>query len=180
MSFNVRALFEETSNRIVAVKLEERSIEQVQRDVYESHRHRIFSIAYHMTGNELQAEQVLTNSFVKAFAVAPKPDGDAIDCALIAELRTNFPLTPAESAPVTTSATMSGKNVRRTDLEEAIQDLPPAERLLFLLRDVEGYSSEAISRLIDMPQPQVNRALFSARIRLRGILSEMEASREAA
>lgn len=180
MSFNVRALFEETSNRIVAVKLEERSIEQVQRDVYESHRHRIFSIAYHMTGNELQAEQVLTNSFVKAFAAAPKPDGDTIDRELIAELRKHFPLTPAESAPVTTSVTMSGKNVRRTDLEEAIQDLPPAERLLFLLRDVEGYSAEAISRLVDIPQPQVNRALFSARIRLRGILSEMEASREAA
>jgi RNA polymerase sigma-70 factor, ECF subfamily len=180
LSINVRALFEETSNRIVAVKLEERSIEQVQRDVYESHRHRIFSLAYHMTGNELQAEQVLTNSFVKAFAAQPKPEGDEIDRALIAELRKHFPLTPAESAPVTPSATMSGRNVRRTDLEEAIQDLPPTERLLFLLRDVEGYSSEAISRLVDMPQPQVNRALFSARIRLRGILSEMEASREAA
>ncbi len=180
MTLNVRELFEETSNRIVAVKLEERSIEQVQRDVYESHRHRIFSIAYHMTGNELQAEQVLTNSFVTAFAAASKPEGDAIDRALIAELRTHFPLTTAESAPVTTSAEMSGKNVRRTDLEEAIQYLPPAERLLFLLRDVEGYSAETISLLIDMPQPQVNRALFSARIRLRGILSEMETSREAA
>jgi RNA polymerase sigma-70 factor (ECF subfamily) len=180
LSFNVRELFEEASNRVVAVKLEERSIEQAQRDVYESHRHRIFSLAYHMIGNELQAEQVLTNSFVNAFAAAPKPDGDAIDRALIAELRTHFPLTPAEAAPVTTSATMSGRNVRRTDLEEAIQDLPPAERLLFLLRDVEGYSSEAISRLVDMPQAQVNRVLFSARIRLRGILSEMETSREAA
>lgn len=180
MSFNVRELFEETSNRVVAVKLEERSIEQVQRDVYESHRHRIFSLAYHMTGNEVQAEQVLTESFIQAFAAAPKPDGDAIDRALIAELRNHFPLTAAESAPVTPSATMSGKNVRRTDLEEAIQDLPPAERLLFLLRDVEGYSPEAISRLVEMPQPQVNRALFSARIRLRGILSEMEARREAA
>jgi hypothetical protein len=31
-----------------------------------------------------------------------------------------------------------------------------------------------------MPQAQVNRVLFSARIRLRGILSEMETSREAA
>jgi RNA polymerase sigma-70 factor (ECF subfamily) len=177
---NVRELFAETSNRIVAVKLEERSIEQVQRDVYESHRHRIFSLAYHMTGNELQAEQVLTNSFVKAFAAGPKPDGDAIDRALVAELRKHFSLAAAEVAPVITSAAMSGKNVRRTDLEEAIRDLPPAERLLFLLRDVEGYSPETISRLVDMPQPQVNRTLFSARIRLRGILSEMEASREAA
>lgn len=180
MSLNVRKLFEETSPRIVAVKLEERSVEQVQRDVYESHRHRIFSLAYHMTGNELQAEQVLTNSFVQAFATEPKPEGETIDRALIAELRSHFPFIPAEPAPATSSAPMSGKNVRRTDLEEAIQDLPAFERLLFLLRDVEGYSSETISRLVEMPQPQVNRALFSARIRLRGILAEMEARREAA
>ena len=172
-------LFIEANSRIVASKSEERSMEHVQRDIYDSHRHRIFSLAYHMTGNELQAEQVLTDSFVRAFAADPRPDGTLIDGALVAELRSHFPLTAAECAPVTVSAEMSGRNIRRTDLEEAIQDLPPCERLLFLLRDVEGYSPEAISKLVDMPQQQLNRALFSARIRLRGILAEMEASRAA-
>jgi RNA polymerase sigma-70 factor (ECF subfamily) len=180
LSLNVRELFGDSSSQIVAVKLEERSIEQAQRDVYESHRHRIFSLAYHMTGNELHAEQVLTDSFIQAFAADPRPDGEAVDRALITQLRAHFPLTPSEPAPVIASAPMNGKNIRRTDLEEAIQDLPPTERLLFLLRDVEGYSSEAISRLVDIPQPQVNRALFSARIRLRSILADMETRRPAA
>jgi RNA polymerase sigma-70 factor (ECF subfamily) len=176
---HVRGLFEETTARIAAVKSEERSIEHRQRDIYDSHRHRIFSLAYHMTGNELEAEQVLIQSFVQAFASDPKPDCALIDGSLISELRRYFPLTPSDPAPLSVSAEISGRNIRRTDLEEAIQGLPPCERLLFLLRDVEGYTTEAISQLVGMTQQQVNRTLFSAKIRLRSILAEMEASRAA-
>jgi RNA polymerase sigma-70 factor (ECF subfamily) len=176
--------FEESTTKMVAAEAEERSMEQAQRDIYDSHRHRVFSLAYHMTGNELEAERILRNCFVRAFSEAPKPDGNAIDLALMAELRKHFPFTLAVQASPTLSANQSsagigGRNVRRTDLEEAIQELPPTERLLFLLRDVEGYTSEVIAQLLEMPQPQVNRTLFSARIRLRGILSDLEARRAA-
>lgn len=154
-------------------------MEQAQRDIYESHRHRVFSLAFHMTGNELQAEALLTNSFVRAFHVDPKPDSRIIDDALIAGLRSHFSLAPAMPAPVDVSAGMDGRNVRRTDLEEAIQELPPIERLAFLLRDVEGYSSDAIAQLLEVSRPEVAQALFSARIRLRSILADMETERAA-
>jgi RNA polymerase sigma factor (sigma-70 family) len=178
---NTRGYFEEITPDIAAVQAKEHSLAQAQRDIYDSHRHRIFSLAYHMTGNELEAEQLLTDSFIRAFSSAAKPNGASIDQAFVAQLRTRFSLSPtAPAIAAATSAPMSNKNVRRTDLEEAIQELPSTERLLFLLRDVEGYSAEAISQLLEMPQPQVSRALFSARIRLRGILAEMEARRPAA
>ncbi len=180
MSINVRGFFDENTPRITASYFEERSIEQAQRDIYDSHRHRVFSLAFHMTGNELQAEELLTDSFVRAFQSDPKPDSEVIDRALIAGLRSYFPLTPAASAPISTAGGMDGRNVRRTDLEEAIQELPPFERLAFLMRDVEGYPPEAIARLLDVPQPEINRTLFSARIRLRTILSEMKAAERAA
>lgn len=182
MTISARGFFEEgiTAKMVVSVA-EKCSVEQARRDVYDSHRHRIFSLAYHMTGSELEAEKILTASFVRAFSVVPRPDGNAIDLALVGELRRHFPLIPEKPALASAdSGEMSGRNVRRTDLEEAIQELPPAERLLFLLRDVEGYSSEAISQLLEWPQPQVNRALFSARIRLRGILADRKAQRDAA
>ena len=177
---NARGFFEEINPKIVAAETEECSVEQAQRDIYDSHRHRIFSLAYHMSGNELEAEQILTDSFTRAFSAAPRPDGNAIDQALVTELGRHFPLTTTAPAPVNESQTMSGRNVRRTDLEEAIQLLPSTERLLFLLRNVEGYTSEAISQLLGMEQSKVNRTLFSARIRLRGILSDLEANRAAA
>src|SRR5277367_3299286 len=84
LNINARGLFEENRVRIATVQSEERSIEQAQRDVYESHRHRIFSLAFHMTGNEIEAERLLTDSFVRAFQANPKPDSVVIDSALIA------------------------------------------------------------------------------------------------
>lgn len=179
MSLNVRGLFEENTTRIVTVQSEERSIEQAQRDVYESHRHRVFSLAFHMTANELEAEQLLTESFVRAFQSSPKPDSRVIDRALIAGLRSYFSLSPAAPAPISASDGMDGRNVRRTDLEEAIQELPPIERLAFLLRDVEGYSPECIAELLEMPKAEINRTVFSARIRLRSILAGQEEERAA-
>jgi len=179
LSINVRGFFEAGTPRIVTSQSEERSVEQAQRDIYDSHRHRVFSLAFHMTGNELQAEKLLTDSFVRAFQADPKPDSSIIDSALIAGLRAHFPLTLTVPASISASDGMDGRNVRRTDLEEAIRELPPIERLAFLLRDVEGYSPETIARLLQVSQPDVTQTLFSARIRLRSILADMEAERAA-
>ncbi|WP_158752006.1 sigma-70 family RNA polymerase sigma factor [Acidobacterium sp. S8] len=180
MSFNARGLFDPNTPRIVATQAEERLMEDVQRDIYDSHRHRIFSLSYYMTGNELEAEQLLEDCFVRAFRSDPKPDAGVIDDSLIAELRSSFPLTPGPSAKISNLDSVTGRNVRRTDLEEALLQLPPTERLLYLLREVEGYSPDAISHLVDIPQSETVRVLFSARIRLRGILAEIEARRAAA
>ena len=65
------------------------------------------------------------------------------------------------------------RNVRRPDLEAAVRNLPANERLLFLLRDVEGYSLDMISRLLGIPESQVQRSCFSARIRLCQLLAEL-------
>jgi RNA polymerase sigma-70 factor (ECF subfamily) len=175
----IRGLFEENTPRIVNTQAEECSVEHAQRDIYDSHRHRVFSLAFHMTGNEMKAEKLLTDTFVGAFQAHPRPDSGIIDSALIAGLRSLFHLSPGAHAPVSMSTEMTGRNVRRTDMEEAIQELPAFERLAFLLRDVEGYSSEAISQLLEVPQAEINRTLLSARIRLRSILADMSAERAA-
>jgi DNA-directed RNA polymerase specialized sigma24 family protein len=179
LTINIRGILGESTPRIVNAQAEERSVEQARRDIYDSHRHRVFSLAFHMMGNELEAEQLLAETFVSAFLAQPRPDCGTIDSALIAGLRSHFRLSPGTAAPVSSSAEMTGRNVRRTDMEEAIRELPAFERLAFLLRDVEGYSSESISQLLKVPQAEINRTLFSARVRLRGILAEMAAERAA-
>jgi DNA-directed RNA polymerase specialized sigma24 family protein len=156
--------------------------EDRRRDVYDSHRHRIFSLAFYMTGNELEAEAILASTFVKAFTAAEDPGAVTVDHALLEELRQRFSLTPGDPvspAEVMKQAGMEGRNVRRTDLEESVKTLPPLERLLFLLRDVEGYEPSAIAALVQMPEAQVQRSLFSARLRLRNALVEAHAKREA-
>jgi RNA polymerase sigma-70 factor (ECF subfamily) len=175
--FNFDREYSAESSLIVS-QAAKQSVEQQQRDVYESHRHRTFSVAFYMTGNEIEAEEILTATFVKAFEKEEKPDGFAVDSALVGELGERFPLKQEEPrATVSQSAGPQGagltqRNVLRSDLEAAVGQLPPNERLLFLLRDVEGYATAQIATLLEIPESQVLRGCFSARIRLRQVLAE--------
>jgi RNA polymerase sigma-70 factor, ECF subfamily len=175
--FNFDREYSGESNLIVS-QAAKQSVEQQQRDVYESHRHRTFSLAFYMTGSEIEAEEILATTFVKAFQKEEKPDGFTVDSALVGELGERFPLKQEEPvAKVSESAGPQGtglaqRNVLRSDLEAAVGQLPPNERLLFLLRDVEGYSPTQIATLLEIPEAQVHRGCFSARIRLRQVLAE--------
>jgi RNA polymerase sigma-70 factor (ECF subfamily) len=173
--------FARAAARTIA-RREKQPLQARQRDIYESHRHRAFSVAYYMTGNELEAEQILADTFVTAFRAAEEPSGPDVDVALIQQLQHRFPLLSddAPAAPPSGDCSLSGRNVKRTDLEEAIQELPAAERLLFLLRDVEGYTSAAIAGILRVPETQVNRRLFAARIHLRQAIAELQNNEEKA
>jgi RNA polymerase sigma factor (sigma-70 family) len=141
-----------------------------QRDVFESQRHHIFSVAYYMTGDEREAETILGSTFIHAFQLHKKPSAAELDTALIAEhhQRLSLDQTPPAQAENTSLGT---RNVRRTDLEEAIQDLPARERLCFLLHDVEGYNPARIAGLLETTESEVKRTLLSARIRMRNVLA---------
>ena len=163
------------SCRIVQCQISERSLEHRQRDVYETHKHRAYAVAYYMVGNEIEAEEVAQETFVRAFRQAEEPDGRCVDCALVSELRDRMPLdeqaAPAEAVP---GQTLGGRNIKRTEMEEALKELPPNERMIFLLRDVEGYDADRVAALLEIPRQQVERTLFSARIRMRGTLAAMQ------
>jgi DNA-directed RNA polymerase specialized sigma24 family protein len=170
--FNFEREFAAESNLVVS-QAAKQSCEQQQRDVYESHRHRIFSLAFYMTANELEAEEILASTFVSVFQQHDRPDGFAVDSALVHQLSEKFPLRHEEPPAVPAAGLgLSNRNVHRSVLEAAVSNLPANERLLFLLRDVEGYAPSMISRLLDIPEPQVQRTLFSARIRLRQALAK--------
>ena len=170
--FNFEREYSSESNLVVA-QAAKQSREELQRDVYESHRHRTFSLAFYMTGNELEAEEILATTFIRAFQQNENPDGFAVDSALVGQLDERFPIRKEVAPPAITQGTgISQRNVCRPELEIAVGKLPPNERLLFLLRDVEGYAPDLIARLLDITEAQVVRTCFAARLRLRQILME--------
>ncbi len=146
-----------------------------QRDVFESHRHHIFSVAYYMTGDEREAENILGSTFIEAFKQQPKPSIENLDQALMGELHSRLSLDPVPAMQAG-SVNLDGKNVRRTDLEEALWQLPARERLCFLLRDVEGYAANRIASLLECPENEVQRTVLSARLRIRSLLIEQRAA----
>lgn len=176
--------FAPNSARIVARRQQKQGIEARRRDIYDSHRHRTFALAYYMTGNEIEAEEILTGTFVEAFQAVEEPSGRDVDAALIDQLQQRSFLDAAAAAPTPASSESApealARNIKRTELEEAIQYLPSTSRLLFLLRDVEGYTPVAIAQLLKIPEPQVQRQLLTTRIQLRRILADAQAGEEKA
>ncbi len=157
---------------MIASESQELTADQKQRDVYETHRHRVFSVSYYMTANELEAEAILTGTFVQAFAEAPQPDAHGVDQALLGELERRFSLSPVPSARADRGVELQRGQVRRTELEEALATLPSRERLIFLLHDVEGYPPARIAGLLRSPEQEVQQSLISARIRMRNTLGQ--------
>lgn len=165
--------------RAIASRAEKQSIEQKRRDVYDSHRHRTFALAYYMTGNEIEAEDILVRTFTRVFSECSEPNGEAVDSSLLQELRDAGVLKEFEFAPAPDSSCSLGPgNIRRTELEEAVQTLPSNERLVFLLRDVERYESAVIARLLGCTEAEGNRTLLHARIRIRQRLAEIRQLRQ--
>lgn len=169
------------SCRVVQCQMSERSLEHRQRDVYETHKHRAYAVAYYMMGNEIEADEVTQDAFIRAFSQAEEPDGNCVDCSLVSELRERMPVDEqAPAAEAEPGLTLGGRNVKRTDMEEALRELPANERMVFLLRDVEGYEADRVAALLEVPRQQVERTLFSARIRMRSALARLQRTAAAA
>ena len=109
-----------------------------------------------------------------AFSVSDIPTTDAIDAALISELREEMPVGPMTLACALCSEV---KNVResalRVHLEGAVVQLPATERMIFLLHDVEGYNHARIAKLIGLSENESRNGLHQARLRMRELLAAM-------
>src|SRR5215470_516707 len=62
------------------------------KEVYEDHKHRIYSLAFWMTDNELEAEELTASTFQRVFSATGQPNAEQLDRALIAELRESRPI----------------------------------------------------------------------------------------
>ncbi|MHB2008545.1 MAG: RNA polymerase sigma factor, partial [Acidobacteriaceae bacterium] len=130
--------------------------------------------AYYMTGDEREAETILQSTFIEGFNRQTKPTIATLDGALMAQLRRRISLDPVPAVMSEVEGLGNG-NVRRTDLEEALWQIPGRERLCFLLRDVEGYDAARIAELLHTSETDVQHTVFSARLRMRSLLREQRA-----
>jgi RNA polymerase sigma-70 factor, ECF subfamily len=145
------------------------------REIYEENCHRIYSLSFWMTDNELVAEQLVNNTFLRAFAGSKGPKSENIDHAFLAEMREMFAigsLTLSSAANAETSQIRS--NMKRVHLERAVVQLPATEKLIFLYHDVEGYDHEKIGQLIGVTKEESMFGLHQARLRIRELVSQMQ------
>ncbi len=143
-------------------------------EIYAQHCHRIYSLAFWMTDNELTAEQLAGNTFLRAFASFGSPTTEQIDQAFLVEVRELTRVGALTLNCVVSPQTKSVySNVKRVHLERALAQLPATEKLIFLFHDVEGYSHERIALLLGISEHESQLGLHQARIRIREVVSQM-------
>ena len=140
----------------------------------DSTRHHIYTLGFWMTGNELAAEELLRDTVRRALAKSGSLSREVLDGALVCELRERMPL-----GGLTLEEAVCGqvvnlrRNPLRVHLEQAVVRLPPTERLVFLLHDVEGYEHGRIARMLGLSEDESRYGLHQARLRLRQLLAKL-------
>ena len=161
---------------------------------YERH---IYRLALNITHNREDAEDVLQESFLKAYSHLDQFQGNsrfytwlvriAVNEALM-KLRkrhadksvsvddvveTDDDLMPREIVEWRDTPEQRYAKVELQDiLNEAIEGLEPAFRTVFVLRDVENFSTEETAQLLNLSVPAVKSRLLRARLKLRQRLNK--------
>ena len=143
-------------------------------EIYESNCHKIYSLAFWMTDNELAAEELSSNTFLRAFANVAEPTTEQIDRAFLAEIRelTAIGTLTLDCATSPETQNIYG-NIKRIHLERALVQLPDTEKLIFLLHDVEAYKHERIARLLGLTEEESRTGLHQARVQIRNLVAQM-------
>jgi DNA-directed RNA polymerase specialized sigma24 family protein len=142
--------------------------------IYEANRHRLYALSFWMTDNELTAEELMQQTFRRAFSVSRQPSAEALDRLLISELRSRMPIGALTlSSSFSSEVVAVRRNTLRVHLERAVVQLPATERLVFLMHDVENYDHARIGRCLGLTEDQSRHAVHQARLRIRVLLAAM-------
>lgn len=156
---------------------------------------KVFRLARHITQNDQDAEDVLQDTFLKAYSRLDQFQGNSkfytwlmrigVNEALMRlrrrkgsqtvslddDLETGDGSIPREIPSEESDPEENyGREELRESLERAIDGLSESYRAVFLLRDVEGFSTEETAQMLDLSVSAVKSRLLRARLQLRGKL----------
>jgi RNA polymerase sigma-70 factor (ECF subfamily) len=157
----------------------------------------VFRIAQHITQNREDAEDVVQDAFLKAYQNLGQFQGQskfytwlvriAVNEALMRLRRRRPERTVSIDEDVKTEEDSMPREIAdwspnpeqlytQSELKEilgkTIQGLPPSFRTVFVLRDVEGLSTEETASALELSVPAVKSRLLRARLQLRERLNK--------
>ena len=162
----------------------------------------IYRLAIRMLANPQDAEDVLQETFIKAYHHLPKFDGRSSVSTWLYRIATNEalmmlrrrkhvfisiddpldqagedqePLQIVDWCCLPEDELMSAE--ARAYMDKAVEALPDSLRVVFLLRDIEGFSTRETGEVLDLSETAVKTRLSRARLRLREMLTEYHGDR---
>jgi len=155
-----------------------------ERQLYEAHVDRVFRLAYRMTGDATQAEDLTQDTFIRAFDRLGDFRGESPFAGWLHRVATSVILTALRHRKRRQSVeslredltTVSGAgqaedpDLRRT-LDRAVARLDDSHRLVFVMHDIEGYTHQEIASAMGTPVGTAKARLSRARQKLRDVLN---------
>jgi RNA polymerase sigma-70 factor (ECF subfamily) len=152
-----------------------------QRLLYDQFKTRMYTLAYRITGNFDDANDVLQEGFLLVFGSLHTFKGEAklsswihtiIARAAIRKIKERIYFEDIESTD--TSAIIDlGTAIDIDYLEKAIANLPEGYRTIFTLYEIEGFKHREIAELMDISENTSKSQLFKAKKMLRETLNQM-------
>lgn len=164
------------------------------RMLVERHSRAVFRVAYRVTGNEQDAEDVVQDTFLKAFADLSRFEARsglgtwlhriAANCAIdllrkrprrtVSHDDENAaPLVERLASPEAGPERHAQGQQVRARIEEAMADLTPLERAAFTLRHLEQQPIEAIAAALGQNPAATRHSIFRAVAKMRRALTPL-------
>jgi len=165
-------------------------------ELAERYQRNIFRLAQNITQNREDAEDVLQETFLKAYQHLPEFEGHskfytwivriAVNESLMKLRKRKWDKTVWLDEPVTVGEDTVAREIAvwednpeqrysqeelREILDKAVNGLAPPYRTVFALRDMEGLSTEETAEALELSIPAVKSRLLRARLQLRDKLT---------
>jgi len=188
---------EPASNELLLVRAAKAGDMQAFEELVRRYERNVFRIAQHITQNREDAEDVVQDAFLKAYSNLEQFQEQskfytwlvriAVNEALMKlrrrrpertvsldqEVQTEEDSMPREVADWSPNPEQEYSQAELRDiLSKTIQGLPTGFRTVFVLRDVEGLSTEETAEALGISIPAVKSRLLRARLQLRERLSK--------
>src|SRR5437868_9775939 len=158
-------------------------------DLYRKHPRLVYSICLRMTGNVAEADDLTQEVFIQLHRKLDSFRGESQFTTWLHRLTVNQVLMHFRRRSVRSELTTDDGEmpdsidpgtvnpeampiVDRIALDNAISQLPPGYRTVFVLHDVEGYEHEEIARLLGCSSGTSKSQLHKARLKLRRLLKK--------
>ena len=171
------------------------------RTLLERFKRKIYSLAFQILGNHLDADEVVQETFVRVYKKRKELKDVKYFSSFVIRIATNYSIDllrkrRGHSGISDDTASLPGEiqldlsrrvptpseNFERKRLMEeiyrALEQLPPRQKLTAILHDVEGYSKAEIAQTFDCPEATVRSNLHIARTKIKKILKQRLKAKE--
>ena len=162
---------------------------------------KLYSLAYQMLGNHLDADEVVQESFVRIYRRRKGLRDVANFTSFLIRIATNYSidllrkrriqaevtddpsLLPGDiqihlASKVKTPGDLFQDKVIMKEIKIALEQLPPRQKITTILHDIEGLSKSEIAEILECPEATVRSNLHIARGKLKKVLKKRLARKE--